>query len=44
VENRTDVFDAVSIEALIEQWRRVLEALTADPTRTVVVDGSPRRR
>ena len=33
VEFRTDVFDAASIEALIERLRRVLEALTADPTR-----------
>ncbi len=33
VEFRTDVFDAASIEALIERWRRVLEAITADPTR-----------
>ncbi|WP_165607881.1 non-ribosomal peptide synthetase, partial [Mycobacterium mantenii] len=33
VEFRTDVFDAASIEALIERWRRVLGAMTADPTR-----------
>src|SRR5262249_26662535 len=33
VEFRTDVFDADSIEALIERWRRVLVAVTADPTR-----------
>ena len=33
VEFRTDVFDADSIEALIERWRRVLVAMTADPTR-----------
>ena len=33
VEFRTDVFDAASIEALIERWRRVLVAITADPTR-----------
>ena len=33
VEFRTDVFDAASIEALIERWRRVLVAVTADPTR-----------
>ena len=33
VEFRTDVFDAASIEALIERWRRVVEAVTADPTR-----------
>ncbi|MDA3660137.1 non-ribosomal peptide synthase/polyketide synthase, partial [Mycobacterium xenopi] len=33
VEFRTDVFDAASVEALIERFRRVLTALTADPTR-----------
>ena len=33
VEFRTDVFDADSIEMLIERLRRVLVALTADPTR-----------
>jgi hypothetical protein len=33
VEFRTDVFDAASIEALIERFRRVLAAITADPTR-----------
>ncbi|WP_120314334.1 non-ribosomal peptide synthetase, partial [Mycobacterium mantenii] len=33
VEFRTDVFDAASIEALIERWRRVLLTMTADPTR-----------
>ena len=33
VEFRTDVFDAASIEALIERWRRVLTAMTTDPTR-----------
>ncbi|MGO9384239.1 MAG: amino acid adenylation domain-containing protein, partial [Mycobacterium sp.] len=33
VEFRTDVFDAASIEALIERWHRVLVAMTADPTR-----------
>uniref|UniRef100_UPI0038CC16B7 non-ribosomal peptide synthetase n=1 Tax=Mycobacterium conspicuum TaxID=44010 RepID=UPI0038CC16B7 len=35
VEFRTDVFDAASIEVLIERLRRVLQALTADPTRRV---------
>ncbi|WP_156658129.1 non-ribosomal peptide synthetase, partial [Mycobacterium kyorinense] len=35
VEFRTDVFDAVSIETLIERLRRVLVALTADPARRV---------
>ena len=33
VEFRTDVFDAASIETLIERLRRVLVAMTADPTR-----------
>ena len=33
VEFRTDVFDAASIQALIERLRRVLVAMTADPTR-----------
>ena len=33
VEFRTDVFDAASIQTLIERWRRVVEAITADPTR-----------
>ena len=32
-EFRTDVFDAASIEALIERLRRVLVAMTADPAR-----------
>ena len=32
VEFRTDVFDADSIQALIERFERVLVALTADPT------------
>ncbi|WP_156744162.1 non-ribosomal peptide synthetase, partial [Mycobacterium sp. 1164985.4] len=33
VEYRTDVFDAVSIEALIERFERVLLAVTEDPSR-----------
>jgi amino acid adenylation domain-containing protein len=33
VEFRTDVFDAASIEALIERLQRLLVAMTADPTR-----------
>ncbi|WP_155768430.1 AMP-binding protein, partial [Mycobacterium colombiense] len=33
VEFRTDVFDAASIEALIERWQRVLVAMTVDPTQ-----------
>src|SRR3984957_11884913 len=35
VEFRTDVFDAASIEALIERLGRVLVAMTADPTRSL---------
>ncbi|MGE2725866.1 amino acid adenylation domain-containing protein, partial [Mycolicibacterium pulveris] len=35
VEFRTDVFDTASIEALIERLHRVLDAMTADPTRTL---------
>ncbi|BCZ25599.1 hypothetical protein MTY59_54540 [Mycobacterium senriense] len=33
VEFRTDVFDTQSIETLIERLRRVLAAMTADPSR-----------
>ncbi|KUH98062.1 hypothetical protein AU189_14560 [Mycolicibacterium acapulense] len=33
VEYRTDVFDAVSIEALVKRLARVLETMTADPMR-----------
>ena len=33
MEFRTDVFDAASIDTLIERLERVLEAMTADPTR-----------
>ena len=33
VEFRTDVFDAASIEVLIERLQRVLVAVTADPSR-----------
>ncbi|WP_156669529.1 non-ribosomal peptide synthetase, partial [Mycobacterium sp. E3339] len=33
VEFDTGVFDAASIEALVERFRRVLAAMTADPTR-----------
>ncbi len=35
VEFRTDVFDTASVEALVEQFRRVLAAVTADPARRV---------
>jgi len=33
VEFRTDVFDAASIEVLIERLQKVLAVMTADPTR-----------
>ncbi|WP_431236964.1 amino acid adenylation domain-containing protein [Mycolicibacterium aichiense] len=33
IEFRTDVFDAASIETLVERWRRVLVAMLADPSR-----------
>ncbi|BBX46969.1 hypothetical protein MCOO_29840 [Mycobacterium cookii] len=33
VEFRTDVFDAASIQTLVERLRRVLAAMTADPTQ-----------
>ncbi|WP_156748011.1 non-ribosomal peptide synthetase, partial [Mycobacterium sp. 1465703.0] len=35
VEFRTDVFDAETIRALIGRLQRVLEAMTADPTRAL---------
>ena len=35
VEFRTDVFDADSIQALIERLQRVLTAMTADPARVL---------
>ncbi|MEB4211548.1 non-ribosomal peptide synthetase, partial [Mycobacterium sp. 94-17] len=35
VEFRTDVFDAATIEALIDRLQRVLAAMTADPTRAL---------
>ena len=35
VEFRTDVFDAASIQVLIARLQRVLEAMTADPARSV---------
>ena len=43
VEFRTDVFDAESVDTLIERLQRVVVALTADPTRRLssvdVLDG-----
>ena len=44
VEFRTDVFDADSIEALIERLGRVVVAVTADPDPAAVVDGCARCR
>ena len=48
VEYRTDVFDAASIEALIERLRRVVAAMTTDPTARLssieVLDGGERAR
>ena len=48
VEFRTDVFDAASIEALIERLRRVLMAMTDDPGRRLssmdLVDETERAR
>ena len=44
VEYDTDVFDAASIEALIERLQRVLVAMTADPDAAAVVDGCARCR
>ncbi len=44
VEFRTDVFDADSIETLIERLRRVLVAMTSDPSRQLVVGGCARCR
>ncbi|ETW24613.1 gramicidin synthetase, partial [Mycobacterium gastri 'Wayne'] len=45
---RTDVFDAASVEVFIERWRRVLVAMTADPTRRLssvdVLDGGEHAR
>ncbi|WP_253870404.1 non-ribosomal peptide synthase/polyketide synthase, partial [Mycobacterium sp. 1164966.3] len=46
VEFRTDVFEAASIEVLVERLRRVLLAMTADPGRRLssldVLDGGER--
>jgi amino acid adenylation domain-containing protein/non-ribosomal peptide synthase protein (TIGR01720 family) len=48
VEFRTDVFDAASIQTLIERLRRVLVAMTADPARRLssidVLDFAERAR
>ncbi|WP_139331213.1 non-ribosomal peptide synthetase, partial [Mycobacterium sp. IS-1264] len=48
VEFRTDVFDAATVEALVERWRRVLAAITAEPSRSLssvdVLDAAERAR
>ena len=48
VEYRTDVFDAATIETLIERLRRVVAAMTADPKARLssidVLDGGERAR
>ena len=48
VEFRTDVFDAATIESLIERLRRVLVAMTTDPAQRLssvdVLDGGERAR
>ena len=48
VEFRSDVFDAASIESVIERLRRVLVAMTTDPTARLssidVLDGGERAR
>ncbi len=48
VEFRTDVFDEASIEALLERFKRVLTAMTADPARRLssidVLDAQERAR
>ena len=48
VEFRTDVFDADSIQTLIERLERVLVAMTADPTRRLssvdLLDGGEQAR
>ncbi|WP_068185777.1 non-ribosomal peptide synthetase [Mycobacterium sp. UM_CSW] len=48
VEFRTDVFDAATIETLIERLQRVLVAMTSDPTRRLssigVLDDAERIR
>jgi non-ribosomal peptide synthetase component F len=48
VQFRTDVFDAASIEALIERFKGVLAAMTADPSRRLspmnLLDGGEHTR
>ena len=48
VEFRTDVFDAASVEALVERLQRVLVAMTADPAARVssvdLLDGGEHAR
>ncbi len=48
VQYRADVFDVAGIEALMERFTRVLEAMTADPTRRLssldLLDGDEHAR
>jgi non-ribosomal peptide synthase protein (TIGR01720 family) len=48
VQYRADVFDVADIEALIDRFTRVLEAMTSDPTRRLssldVLDGDEHAR
>ena len=39
VQFRTDIFDAPTIEALIERFKRALAAMTADPTQRLSTSG-----
>ncbi|MGA5541921.1 amino acid adenylation domain-containing protein [Mycobacterium sp. NPDC051198] len=48
VEFRTDVYDAASIETLVERWHRVLMSMTSDSTRRLssvdLLDGPDQAR
>ena len=48
IQFRTDVFDVATIEALIERFKRVLVAMTADPSRRLstsdLLDGGEHAR
>src|SRR5204862_2630815 len=47
-EFNTDVFDSGTVAALVQRWRRVLEAVVADPDRPIarldLLDPVERRR